>query len=294
MKNLHLSSCYAVAAAALVGLAACAGESTSPSEFKSPTSARFALGDIVDATPVVGKVKVCKSAGSNVSGDFAVSRTPYGPNSSGTVSATATVQPGQCVVLAEDNSGSGSASDVIVDETSAGFVSASAVGTDGPVAVYTDGATSLRINSFHGFTVTYVNFVEPPHVDVCTYTKGWYRNKGSTTIDATVDGRTIAQQQAIFKATPGKPNGVTWGADNNNLNLYQQLLAAINNLNGDLTGGPDAVDAAIAAALAATGGSGLNITVAAGTDVSGLISVLSAFNQGEYAGFPHCGDEILE
>ena len=38
------SSYFAVAAAALVGLAACASESTSPGEFK-PTSARFAVGD---------------------------------------------------------------------------------------------------------------------------------------------------------------------------------------------------------------------------------------------------------
>jgi hypothetical protein len=297
MKSLHLSSCYAVAAAALVGLAACAGESTSPSEFKSPTSARFALGDVTDATPVVGKVKICKSAGSNVSGVFAVSRTPFGPNSSGTVSATPTVAPGQCIVVAEDVSGSGSASDVIVDETSAGFVSASAVGTDGPVAVYTDGSTSLRINSFHGFTVTYVNFVEPPHVDVCTYTKGWYRNNGSNTIIALADGLSKSQQQQVFNATPGKPGLVTWTGGNNTLNLYQQLLAAINNLGGDETAGPAAVDAAIAAAKAGTNvttnGGGVQIGLVAGTDVSGLIATLSSFNEGSLVGFPHCGDEVI-
>jgi hypothetical protein len=50
------------------------------------------------------------------------------------------------------------------------------------------------------------------------------------------------------------------------------------------------VDAAIAAALTATGGSGLHITVAAGTNVSGLIDVLSAFNEGTFAGWPHCDD----
>ena len=134
-----MKSSYFAVAAALVGLAACAGESTAPGEFKSPTSARFALGDITNNTPVVGKVIVCKSG--NVSGTFDVSRTPFGPNSVGSVLANPTVDPGQCMVVAEDASGSGSASDVLVDETSAGFVSATADGTDGPAA-YTDGVTS--------------------------------------------------------------------------------------------------------------------------------------------------------
>src|SRR5215218_933709 len=49
----------------------------------------------------VGKVKVCKSAGSNVAGEFTISRTALGA-SAGTALATATVQPGDCVVVAED------------------------------------------------------------------------------------------------------------------------------------------------------------------------------------------------
>lgn len=291
MKNLQLSSCYALAAAALVGLAACAGESTAPGEFKSPTSARFALGDLTTVTPVVGQVKVCKSAGSNVSGTFSVSRTPFGPNSVGSVLTDATVAPGECKVLAEDASGSGSASDVTVDETSAGLVSATADGTDGPTS-YTDGVTTLRINSFHGFTITYVNFVQPPEVTGCTYTKGWYRNNGSSTIIALADGLSTSQQQQVFNATPGQPGLVTWTGGNNTLNLYQQLLAAINNLGGDETAGPAALDAAIAAAKAGTNvttnNGGVQIGLVAGTDVSGLIATLSSFNEGNVAGWPHC------
>ena len=148
-----------------------------------------------------------------------------------------------------------------------------------------------------GANIVFYNVVEPPPPPppaTCGYTKGWYRNKnGSPTVIA-VDGRSIAEAQAIFKATPGKPNGVSWGADNNNLNLYQQLLAALQNLDGDPLGGPANVDAAIAAALAGTGGSGLVITVAAGTDVSVLINTLSSFNEGKFAGFPHCGNEVIE
>jgi hypothetical protein len=124
----------------------------------------------------------------------------------------------------------------------------------------------------------------------CTFTKGWYRNKGSSTVIA-VDGRTIGQEQAIFDATPGKPGGVTFGDDNTLLNLYQQLLATLNNLGGNPTAGPATVDAAVAAALAGTGGTGLNITTTLTHDaMSDLIDVLSAFNEGSFTGWPHCDD----
>lgn len=127
-----------------------------------------------------------------------------------------------------------------------------------------------------------------PHVipsGGCTFTKGWYRNHGSNTVTA-VDGRTKAQAQAIFDATPGQPGGVTWQGGNDVLNLYQQLLAAI--LNGG-TSGPAATQAAIAAAQAGTGGTGLNITTTlTQTQISDLIDALTAFNEGTLAGFPHC------
>lgn len=135
----------------------------------------------------------------------------------------------------------------------------------------------------------------PPPPSVCTYTKGWYRNNGADTVIA-VDGRTMAEAQAIFAATPGDPGGVTFGGDNTLLNLYQQLLAALNNLGGDANedAGPAAVDAAIDAAQAGTGGSGLSITTTLTQEqMSDLIDVLSAFNEGQFAGFPHCTDEVL-
>jgi len=128
-----------------------------------------------------------------------------------------------------------------------------------------------------------------PHVipsGGCTFTKGWYRNKGSNTVTA-VDGRSKSDAQTIFSATPGQPNGVTWEGSNDVLNLYQQLLAAI--LNGG-TNGPAATQAAIIAAQAGTGGTGLNITTTlTQTEISDLINALSAFNEGTLAGFPHCG-----
>jgi hypothetical protein len=175
---------------------------------------------------------------------------------------------------------------VVVYQRTAGTVTSSSSTTNLATA-HLGGNASGNL----GAGILFYNVATP--VDHCGYTKGWYRNKnGSPTVIA-VDGRSIAEAQAIFAATPGKPGGVTWGANNNNLNLYQQLLAALQNLDGDPLGGPAAVDQAIAAALAGTSGTGLNIIVAPGTDVSGLINTLSSFNEGKFAGFPHCTDEVL-
>ena len=167
------------AVAGLVALTACTADST-PTGLAAPGAARLALGPVADDTPVKGQLKICKSASSNVSGTFEAVRAPVGVGSTGTVLATATVAPGECVVIAEDDGGNGIASDITVTETSAGFVSASLVqinavwqGSDviaAPVPV-ADGVT-YRINSFHGSVVTYVNTVNappPPPPAVCDF-----------------------------------------------------------------------------------------------------------------------------
>ena len=154
----------------------------------------------------------------------------------------------------------------------------------------------VRINNDMGRIVTFVNTFTPPPSTGCTYTKGWYQNKNGAPTVIGVDGRTKAQAQAIFAATPGQPGSVTWGTDNkpnNLLNLYQQLLAALNNLGGDANEdlGPTAVDDAIDAAQNGTGGTGLNITTTlTAQQIGDLTSVLSSFNEGTFAGWPHCDD----
>ena len=166
------------AVAGLVGLAACAGEASAPTAL-APSAPRLALGPAADNAPLKGALKICKSASSNVSGTFEAVRTPVGA-STGTVLATATVAPGECVIIAEDDGGNGIASDVTVTETSAGFQSATLVQInavfqgsdviDAPVPV-NDGGT-YRINSFHGAVVTYVNNIDeppPPPPAVCDF-----------------------------------------------------------------------------------------------------------------------------
>jgi len=156
------------------------------------------------------------------------------------------------------------------------------------------------INNDMGRTVTFTNDFTAPPTTGCTYTKGWYQNPNGAPTVIAVDGRTIAQAQAIFAATPGQPGSVTWGVGaltdnkpNALLNLYQQFLAALQNLGGDANedNGPLAVDNAIDAVQAATGGAALHISMLAGTDVAGLTATLSAFNEGTLTGWPHCEDE---
>ena len=152
---------------------------------------------------------------------------------------------------------------------------------------------TVKINSDMSRRVTFTNTATV--TTGCTYTKGWYQNKNGAPTVVAVDGRTKAQAQTILASTPS-PNpdknlGVTWGDDNLLHNLYQQLLAALLNLGLNATAGPDAVDAAISAALAGTGGTGLNITTTLTHEqMSDLVDVLSDFNEGKFAGWPHCSD----
>jgi hypothetical protein len=294
MTNLKLSSCYALASAAVIGLAACAGTDGSTLSPTGPSldivsaqtgtlcksgpvgTYNFSLvfggsantGDVQASTPVALQVTDANSPACTT----VFTRTQY---AGGQIDPAATIQ-----ITEQAAPGTN-----LVNITAAGGAAAAIIDIPGR-------SSTIAVNAFHSATTTFVN--EAIVVTGCTYTKGWYRNNGSNTVIAMADGLIKSQQQQVFNATPGQPGSVTWTGGNNTLNLYQQLLAAINNLNGDETAGPAAVDAAIAAAKAGTNvttnGGGVQIGLVAGTDVSGLINTLSSFNEGKLAGFPHCGD----
>jgi len=289
-------------ALALVGLNACSDASTAPVAARTLTRPSFITVDQIPAgfAPEAGKIKVCKvwdNPGAGTIPNTTINRTG---NDVTPTAATLTLTAGpyvlghnQCANVATSTEGNGIFDDVTLTETvPAGhsLVQVQRFDFGGATSVIANGA-AIGFNTFHGSTIVFTNHLTPPPPPSgCTFTKGWYQNKnGAPTILALVDGRTKAQQTAIFEASPGQPGGVTWpDGQNNVLNLYQQLLAALNNLGGNPLGGPASVDAAIAAALAATGGSGLNITIVPGTDVGALITPLSNFNEGNVAGFPHC------
>ena len=285
-------------------LAACSDSPTAPTKAAFVPKSSFAVGAVTNGPApiaVTGKIIVCKTG--NAGGAFAFTRSTEGPavDPTGSVAANQTIATGKCLEVANDDSPSGSGSHITVTEA----VAANTVQTitacsfrgyalDGVTlnapenCTYVNGG-DLFLNHFHGYVITYNNAFTP--VQGCTFTKGWYRNNGSNTVTA-VDGRSKAEAQAIFNATPGKPGSVTWQGGNDVLNLYQQLLAAL--LNGGATSGITAVTDAITAAQIGTGGTGTAITTnLTQAQVSALIATLSAFNEGSFTGFPHCGDEVV-
>ncbi|MEO5825743.1 MAG: hypothetical protein ABIR59_07640, partial [Gemmatimonadales bacterium] len=98
-SNFHVNTFGRVAAAAVVlGLVACQSEGLTSQDI-ARTPVAFAIGEATNSTPVLGKIKVCKSASSNVSGTFTFSRTTSDP-STGSVLANATIAPNNCIVVA--------------------------------------------------------------------------------------------------------------------------------------------------------------------------------------------------
>lgn len=173
MATIWFHRLASLAAAGLVGLAACADGRSNPTALApaegnrlAPSAGRLFLGQVTtDPSVVLGELKVCKQG--NVEGAYIVARTQFvredvdPPGSpSGSVVTSATVQSGQCVVVAVDGGPDGIASSVTVDETSLGFVSVSAANENGAIANYAEG-DAILINQFHGATITYVNRVEP-------------------------------------------------------------------------------------------------------------------------------------
>ena len=284
----------------LAFLAACSDSPTSPAAapaFVPKTS--FAVG-AVTPTPapeaVTGRIVVCKTG--NAGGSFSFTRSTEGPNivaSTFVGTGPITIATGTCLEVADDDSPSGSGSHITVTEAPA----ANTVQTitacrfrgyqlDGVTlnppedCTYTNGG-DLFLNHFHGYVITYNNVFTPP--GRCTYTKGWYRNNGAETITG-VDGLTTTVEAAFFAATPKNTGSVSFVGSNDLLNLYQQLLAALENGGAS---GPAAVQAAITAAQAGTTVTGTVLTTTLTQDeISALIVTLSAYNEGTFPGFPHC------
>jgi hypothetical protein len=297
---------------ALAAFAMACADSSTPLGL-APSGPSLVVSSVTTASPPVpfGSIELCKT--SNVAGTFTFTTSTTAPSGTrvddGTPDVSITVGAGGgtvCEIVYSGNTlpnASGANSFTIVENANAAtLTNIDVVRYLHPDPTYVAGThlndtedeatrtAVVRINSDMSRRVTFTNTTTIVTTG-CTYTKGWYRNNGSGDITMTLDGRTVLQQQAIFNATPGKPGSVTFGDNNNLLNLYQQLLAALNNLDGNLTGGPADVDEAIADAIAGTGGMGLSITTTlTQEEISDLIDTLSAFNEGTFAGWPHCDD----
>lgn len=287
----------------IAALGACSAESpAAPGERPSLGIIPGGTGLPTTSTPVGETFKVCKVYSGTVGPDVTVRvQVDEGNNASEEHDFNVTLGDGDCVAVWSTGGNGGVTDLVTVTETAVPGYTTSLVKATVEDGVTTTGgsvASNTTSNTItnpggtgtDGVVVTFTNTEDV--TTGCTFTKGWYRNNGSSTVIA-VDGRSIAEAQAIFNATPGKPGTVTFGGDASLLNLYQQFLAALNNLGGDANedDGPDAVDAAIDAVQAGTGGTGTAITTTlTQTEIATLTATLAAFNEGTLAGWPHCDD----
>ena len=155
-----------------------------PTTIKTPTSARFALGELTNATPELGMLKVCKSIESNIAGVFAFAVLErFGTPEQGYLAdalADLTLQPGQCRVVAVDNGGDQVGTRLRITEVPDDLVSVSGQRVDqvvgstdvnySPLTIANAGEALL--NRFHGATITFVNthvVVPPPICDFITF-----------------------------------------------------------------------------------------------------------------------------
>ena len=175
------------------------------------------------------------------------------------------------------------------------------VSIDVPAGTHTVVARAEWTDSEGGGSFQVSKVVSGCEPGACTFTKGFYRNHDSATaaIIAAAGGTlrvgnknlSTARVQAILDATPGKPGNVTF-TRNLLLNLAQQLIAAELNLAGGSNAPAQVLQAITAAnnAISVT----LNGTIAlttslTRTQMSALVSTLSAFNQGKFPEAAHCG-----
>lgn len=270
----------ALLAAGAGALTACSGADTPTAIESAGLRPRLALNAVTTSAPVAGQVKVCKTG--NAGGTFTVTRTAVGA-STGTVQNPATVAAGECRVVAEDAGGSNIGSNVKVLETSAGFVSASYTRNDAAGTTnYVNGTTEVFVNSIHGITITFVNNVQPPVVRGCTYTQGWYKNKGAGTLPT---GNFFLSGQTRLQVLDTPPKG-----GNEYYQLAHQYIAAVQNRLS--ASGTVAVDAAIAAATTYFGVATPTNTLPGSytnAQVLGWATTLDNYNNG-IIGPGHCDD----
>jgi hypothetical protein len=259
-------------------------------------SALFAVGDLTGATPEFGKIKVCVTG--NVSATFDFGETLVGGGGPGGIAADGTeIQPGECQVVGEDTGGSGIGRYISVTENPADYLvgDPSCMRIDDPGAVVSPCPVAFPnggerfLNSFHGFTVTFDQYMPPPPPPPpsCTYTQGYWKTHAGTKKQpdawptGTEGGFTLgtvaytkAELLSIMNA-PTRGNGL--------VSLGTQLIAAKLNVWPGTTDDIDAADALIGGlVIPPVGGDYLPTS-----ETDGLNKALTDYNEG-VTGPGHC------
>jgi len=273
-------------------LAACSDSPVSPSA-KVPSTPSLAVGDAATSTPVPGKLIVCKAG--NIGGDFTVTRT----SGSGAFDDNGLhLEPGQCVVVAEDNSPQGFGSVFRVHEVAAANVTyvvsgqAIEIGFPPTALVGPTDNQDFFINSIHGIRVTYTNTFTPP-VSGCTFTQGYYKNHESVVVQLlstnggfVVGGKLVLSQDGTLALTAAQIDDNLQTAPKGGdafLILTHQLITAELNVKGGASTPTDVANAITAARLLLNGG----ITAGEEDQAKALADTLDAFNNG-LTGPGHC------
>jgi hypothetical protein len=287
---------FAGACIAVAMIAACSDSATSPTAAARTIKASFVTIP-AGGTPEAGAIKVCKvwdNPGDVPGGTLTTiavtgSTDNVGPVTDTPLGITSPVNlaDGACATVATsgDNGGADFASVGETVPANSNLVSTTKIENDVGNTQSAYGGEQLNVNAFHGWTVVFLNHYTPPVITGCTYTKGWYQSKNATLTG--VDGLSISVENAFFQATPNKTGTVSFVGPNNLLNMYQQLLAALENGGA---GGPASVQTAISNAQAGTSVSagGQLTTTLTNAQIDALIVTLTAFNEGTFAGWPHC------
>jgi hypothetical protein len=285
----------ALAAGALVGVAfvvACSDSATEPAKVSNLGKVSFAAaGSPATSTPVASEFRVCKDG--NTAGTFIVSTSPAGGGfgANHTAISPVTIQPGTCVVVAEDDAASGSGSNVTVTEspatnlTGVAGVRISTVAGITTIANPTNGFSDF-INSIHGVRLTFTNNVVSSG---CTFTQGYYKNHESYVQQILGPGGTLnigtigspvlltaAQIDANLETPPKKGDAYF-------ILTHQLITAELNILGGGSA--PPAVQQAIADANALLADNA--ISAAERDQAIALAAILDDYNNG-LTGPGHC------
>lgn len=285
MKSLKLNACYALASAAVVGIAACAGGTDGSARIAAPGGASAAI--VTLGTPQTARLCKIGPVGS-YNFDLVFSDTYLSDVKSSspvTVTVTDASTPACVTVLTRvegDNTSDPSATVAITEQTSPNYNLIAVADSGGSITQSSDlnsRTVTLHINAFHSAKATFTNEAVV-RSSGCTFTMGWYKNhtsqwpSGALTPTSVFDGGATL---ITILNTP--PKGSQY------LILAHQYITAMLNIQGGASV-PPAVQTALntAAAYFAGGGAGAGDP---NVDITGVSTILDNYNNG-LVGPGHC------
>jgi hypothetical protein len=285
MKSMKLNACYALASAAVVGIAACAGGTDGSSRIAAPGGSSASI--ITLSSPQTARLCKIGPVGS-YNFDLVFSGT-YGSDvqssSPVTVTVTDASQPACVTVLTRvegDNVSDPSATVAITEQTSPDYNLVAVADSGGSITQSSDLGTrtvTLHINAFHSAKATFTNEAVV-HDNGCTFTMGWYKTHESQWPAGTLTPSTVFDGGAtLITILNTPPKGSQY------LILAHQYITALLNIQGGASV-PSDVQAALNTAEDYFNGGGAG-TGDPTVDITGVSTILDNYNNG-LIGPGHC------